>query len=683
MFSRFLAIRRRFCCALANVIMVSVIAAADAAARLAATPTPPTVSPRAGPPPKLVLPGEQFTVIGRPAFVFLPPPEKRSMPQPWIFYAPTLAAYPDEAERWMHEQFLAAGIAVAGVDVGEAYGSPKSHTAINGLYTELTSNRGFAAKPCLFGRSRGGLWVSSWAIANPGRVAGIIGIYPVFDFKTYPGITNAAPAYDLSPSQLAERAEALNPISRVDVLAKARIPVTLIHGDVDTVVPLQKNSAELLRQYKDAGSESLVKLIVLKGQGHSFYPGFFQSRDLVDFAVGRARAGAASSYFPPPDDSGGWRTLTDAVSIRNMAGMDVSKLDQAFEVAQRGTQNGGLLVLRHGYLVYERYFGRAHRNANPDMASTGKAYTSIACGIMLSEFRDKIPKGLDTRVFTKEFLPQALPLDDPRKADISLGQLLCMTAGYWGEGGAPTAVVEGRALSLKPVPGQNVRDLDMSSLRVPLWTNAGAGYSYSSPAPHIASIVLRGITGMGLQEYIQERLGRPMGWGAWNYCLYRGDFTLPHANGAGSIAVHATDALRFGYCLLREGKWGNHQLVPADYIAQCNRFSPYNNHTPFTLQFEHNADGHVPGAPRDAFYKSSAGGFGLFIIPSLDLVLYKLGGSQGQYDPALTRIPQPPDVDVSRDNWKPAPRTPFQEGSLGGDDGLRRVLELIAAAVRE
>lgn len=32
----------------------------------------------------------------------------------WILYGPTLAAYPDEAERWMHEQFTNAGVAVAG-----------------------------------------------------------------------------------------------------------------------------------------------------------------------------------------------------------------------------------------------------------------------------------------------------------------------------------------------------------------------------------------------------------------------------------------------------------------------------------------------------------------------------------------------------------------------------------------
>lgn len=403
------------------------------------------------------------------------------------------------------------------------------------------------------------------------------------------------------------------------------------------------------------------------------------------FEQAPSRPLARPAYFPPPDSAGGWRTATNAAQARELAGMDGPRLDQAWEFTQRCTQNGGLLVARNGWLVFERYFGCASRNANPDMASTGKAYTSIACGIMLQELRDKIPDGLETKVFTPKFLPEAFSadgkLDDARRADITLGQLLCMSGGYTGEGGAPTAVVMGRAFPLKAVPGQNIRDLDQSSLRCAMWTNAGAGYSYSSPEPHIASMVLRRVTGMELQDYINERLAKPMGWGAWGYCLHRGGFTMPHANGAGSIAVHATDALRFGYCLLRGGRWDGRQLVPADYVASCNKMSPHNPHCPYTLMFEQNSDGHVAGAPRDAFWKSGAGGFALIIVPSLDLVIYKMGGNNGQYDPSLTGLPQP-EPSHERDDWKPIPRAPFHEGSLGGDDGIRRVLEMVCAAVK-
>jgi pimeloyl-ACP methyl ester carboxylesterase len=267
-----------------------------ASAAQSATPPEPKPKPNASAAPsRLVMPDtENFTVAGRPAFVFLPPAEKRDrgIPQPWIFYAPTLHPYPDQAERWMHEQFLAAGVAVAGIDAGEAYGSPKSHALFDALYRELTEKRGFAARPCLFGRSRGGLWVSSWAVATPARISGLIGIYPVFDFRTYPGLKNAAPAYDLTPTELESRIAEFNPIARIEVLARAGVPAMLIHGDIDKVVPLAENSAEFARRYQAAGAGTLVKLIVIEGQGHNFFEGFFRSRELVDFAIERARAGA-------------------------------------------------------------------------------------------------------------------------------------------------------------------------------------------------------------------------------------------------------------------------------------------------------------------------------------------------------------------------------------------------------
>src|SRR6185503_20198036 len=65
---------------------------------------------------RLILPGEAFLVKDRPAFIFWPAEKDRRQRQPWVFYAPTLPAYPDSHEKWMHEQFLAAGIAVAGID---------------------------------------------------------------------------------------------------------------------------------------------------------------------------------------------------------------------------------------------------------------------------------------------------------------------------------------------------------------------------------------------------------------------------------------------------------------------------------------------------------------------------------------------------------------------------------------
>ena len=384
----------------------------------------------------------------------------------------------------------------------------------------------------------------------------------------------------------------------------------------------------------------------------------------------------AATYFPPPDAEGGWRTTKDAAEARALAGIDLARLEQAARAAERSNaDNGGLLVVSKGYLVLERYYGKAHRNANPDMASTGKAFTSIACGVMLQEFKAKLPDGLDTKVYTQEFLPEAFPLRDPREADIRLGHLLCMTSGHNGEGATPSAVVRGATQALKPAKGQDIRDIDSSSLRTPLWAGPGEGYSYSSPAPHIASMVLRRVTGKELPAYLDEKFAQPMGWGPWGYCLYRGDVTMAHANGAGSIALRATDAVRFGYCLAQGGRWRDRQLIPADYLKLCQQALPYNPHFPFSLQFEHNQAGQILGAPRDAFYKTGANGFCLYIVPSLDLVIYKLGGKDGQWNPDLTRIPQPPDDFGVHTSPGPTPKNGSYETY-----SIPRILELVCGA---
>ncbi len=238
---------------------------------------------------QVLLGGRSFRLNGRHAFLMTPDnPAPTGKAKPWIFYAPTLNQYPDKHESWMHQQFLDAGIAVAGIDVGEAYGSPKAFPHFEALYQYMISE-GYSEKPALLGRSRGGLWVSSWALKNPDRVAGIGGIYPVFDFTTYPKLPRAAPAYGLTPEQLDARQAQLNPVKRAHELAKAKIPVFIIHGTEDKVVPLEQNSAAIEKAYVEADAAGLITVLKPEGQGHNFWEGFFRCRELVDFLIARAK----------------------------------------------------------------------------------------------------------------------------------------------------------------------------------------------------------------------------------------------------------------------------------------------------------------------------------------------------------------------------------------------------------
>lgn len=234
---------------------------------------------------QVLINGKTFRLNNKHAFLMEPKSTADSpLGKPWVFYAPTLRGIPDKAESWMHRKFLTAGIAIAGIDVGETYGSPKAFPHFNALYREMVI-RGYSTKPLLLGRSRGGLSVSSWALEHPERVSGIAAIYPVFNYTSYPGTRKAAPAYDLSEQELIARQATLNPVHRAHELAKARVPMFILHGTTDKVVPIEANSEFIEKAYLDNKAGDLITLKRIEDQGHNFWPGFFQSQELVDFVI--------------------------------------------------------------------------------------------------------------------------------------------------------------------------------------------------------------------------------------------------------------------------------------------------------------------------------------------------------------------------------------------------------------
>lgn len=236
---------------------------------------------------KLPMPGEVFEVGRHTAFLILPAPERRGAGMPWVWYAPTLPGLPGPEETWMFRKFLDAGIAIAGIDVGESYGSPAGRAIDSAFYRELVGKRRLSGKPCLLARSRGGLMLYNWAVEHPESVGGIAGIYPVCDLRSYPGIDRASGAYGMTPAQLTEALARHNPVDRVEPLARAGVPIFHIHGDVDTVVPIEPNSGELSRRYRRFGGEMTLR--VVRGQGHNMWPGWFQCQELVDFVIAHAK----------------------------------------------------------------------------------------------------------------------------------------------------------------------------------------------------------------------------------------------------------------------------------------------------------------------------------------------------------------------------------------------------------
>lgn len=245
-----------------------------------------TVYAADAPPKTLPLPGEYFLVQEHPAFI-IPPANPAKELIPWVWYAPTLPGLPGDEEKWMFERFTQAGIAIAGMDVGESFGSPDGRALYSAFFEELTTKRGFASKAVLLGRSRGGLMTLSWAVDHPDKVAGFAGIYPVCNLASYPGVDKACAAYHLTATELSARLTEYNPIDRLAALAQAKTPFFAIHGDSDTVVPLEANSGEMRNRYEALGGT--IQLIIPPGQGHTMWTGFFQCQELVDFVLTQAK----------------------------------------------------------------------------------------------------------------------------------------------------------------------------------------------------------------------------------------------------------------------------------------------------------------------------------------------------------------------------------------------------------
>ena len=235
----------------------------------------------------VVCPPTYFSMNGHQAFILLPSTAgSGSGVTPWVWYAPTIVGgSPDATNAWYFQKLLDNGIAVAGVDVGESFGSPAGRAIYSEFYTYATTQAHLAPKACMLAQSRGGLMAYNWAEdpGNASKVSAIAGIFPIGDLRSYPGLATAAPAYGMTVAQLGACLSQNNPIDRLQPLADTGIPILHLHGDSDTAVPLSTNSQVVYDRYTAMGGQ--MQLVVMPGKGHQVCPEFFQSTQLLDFMV--------------------------------------------------------------------------------------------------------------------------------------------------------------------------------------------------------------------------------------------------------------------------------------------------------------------------------------------------------------------------------------------------------------
>ena len=226
-----------------------------------------------------------FEIDGHKAVLYAAP--KPGAGKPWVWYAPTLGGGVSLFQRKMYyEGFMRAGISLAGYDLGEVRGSPASSAQFTRFYAEMVK-RGWSPKPILLGQSRGGMMMLAWAMRNPGKVRAFVGIYPVCNLASWPLKNSEAPTladFGMTKPEFEAKLAEFNPIDHLQGLLDNRVPMFVVHGDSDVVVPYDLNTRVLKDRYEAGGGQITVKII--PGEGHKVSPSFFECRELLDFVLG-------------------------------------------------------------------------------------------------------------------------------------------------------------------------------------------------------------------------------------------------------------------------------------------------------------------------------------------------------------------------------------------------------------
>lgn len=140
---------------------------------------------------------------------------------------------------------------------------------------------------CPIGMSAGGSHSVSFASRFPERIAAMFLDAPVIDFTSCPSNYSEWMEKEFYPNFKERTAEEIkrapeNPINRIEELVKHKIPLILLYGDLDEVVPWEENGLHLYNAYLK--SDAPVKLIVRSGEAHHPH-GLSDPSEIIDFLI--------------------------------------------------------------------------------------------------------------------------------------------------------------------------------------------------------------------------------------------------------------------------------------------------------------------------------------------------------------------------------------------------------------
>ncbi|MBQ8207675.1 MAG: alpha/beta hydrolase [Clostridia bacterium] len=202
----------------------------------------------------------------------------------WVWRAEFLGAF-DYADRALMEE----GWNVLYYRISDLFGSPESIEMMKKFHDFAVKEYDLSPKADIFGFSRGGLYAANYTIKYPEDISVLYLDAPVLDLKSWPfGLGKGCGSehdtelcktvYGFAEGDIDSFSE--NPIDKAEELIKSRVPVIIVCGDSDSVVPHTENCERLIKAYTDAGAP--IKYIVKKGCEH--HPHSLEDpAEIVDF----------------------------------------------------------------------------------------------------------------------------------------------------------------------------------------------------------------------------------------------------------------------------------------------------------------------------------------------------------------------------------------------------------------
>jgi CubicO group peptidase (beta-lactamase class C family) len=255
-----------------------------------------------------------------------------------------------------------------------------------------------------------------------------------------------------------------------------------------------------------------------------------------------AEALEAVAYAPRAD--GDWKVSTPAEQ-----GLDPGLVAELYLDAEEMDNPYGLLVIKNGYLVAEGYFNEGAIEKKALLQSVTKSYVSALVGIALDQ---GCLSSVDQKMV--EFFPDvAKGIEDPRKRQITIRDMLQMRAGYPWEESDPAywdALLTGSYVRL-------IKDF-------PLVSDPGTAFHYSNMTSHWLGIIVARACGTDLKSFAEEHLFAPLGAEEGDWLQDVDGYYI----GLGELRFTARDAAKFGLLYLDGGVYEGRRIVPADWVRE-------------------------------------------------------------------------------------------------------------------